>query len=183
MKTLLLILLILPAAVSYINPYMHNHFDFETTLVCRDRVTHAPLDHWCYTLEILERQLGVFITSGNETCVDEMMESVSLNRDYTWISKGINRSYLFSSKVTHNCTIDGQPIIRERYISYAPPVEGYSQMIENVTERKTFRNFTFTLGIDLFDDGTEVVEYEKNKKTNPLDAYEDPNWPTLDINF
>ncbi|CAL2046095.1 unnamed protein product [Caenorhabditis brenneri] len=168
MKTLLLILLILPAAVSYINPYMNNHFDFETTLVCRDRVTHAPLDHWCYTLEILERQLGVFVTSGNETCVDEMIKLVSLNRDYTWISKGIDRSYLFFSKVTHNCTTDGQPIIRERYISYAPPVEG---------------NFTFTLGIDLFDDGTEVAEYEKNKKTNPLDAYEDPNWPTLDINF
>ncbi|CAO4380942.1 unnamed protein product [Caenorhabditis nigoni] len=140
MKAFLFLIFVIPTSSSY--GYTTTTLHFDTTLVCRDRVTNAPIKDWCYTMKIFDSgaKVNIFEVAFEERCLDGFYTHNEFEKEHTYLLAFTN--YVLESEIEHNCTTDGRRLIRKRKYSNVPPVE---------------QRFDLPLSIDLFEDGTEII--------------------------
>ncbi|EFO95575.1 hypothetical protein CRE_09362 [Caenorhabditis remanei] len=149
MKTLLFFLFILAACSA-----VTKHFRFDTTAVCRDRVTHSLLEHWCYRVEIWHASTlwnEKLFEMKDTICSEQMTDTTLIEGNHTYPS-AYGNDYQIYTKIYHTCTIDGRELMRKRQFSYIRAIED---------------SLNYTLTVDLFDDGTEIKETEATTESAP----------------
>ncbi|CAR98773.1 Protein CBG27234 [Caenorhabditis briggsae] len=143
MKVFLFLIFVIPTS-SFIWGSTTTTLHFDTTIVCRDRVTNAPVKNWCYTMKIFDSGASAEIFEGSfkERCLDDFYTHHEFERNHTYYLAFTN--YVLESEIEHNCTTDGRRLIRKRKYSKVPGIE---------------KRFDLPLSIDLFEDGTEVITH------------------------
>ncbi|PIC28934.1 hypothetical protein B9Z55_020695 [Caenorhabditis nigoni] len=121
MKAFLFLIFVIPTSSSY--GYTTTTLHFDTTIVCRDRVTNVPIKNWCYTMKIFDSAAikAVFEVSFEERCLDDFYTHYAFEKNHTYLFTLTN--YVLESEIEHNCTTDGRRLIRKRKYSNVPPVE------------------------------------------------------------